>query len=254
MPKGPSSSSFKKKVLILFAALVLVIAVYLNRSYARIFEFDRVRDVVGTNIQRNYSLSGGSGTEDIKYVALGDSLTYGFGARDYRGTYPYIIAEKLLQDYKNVEVVNLGVSGTTTAELVGDQLPQAILEQPNIVTVMTGTNDVHDYVDQDIFRDYLLVIVKELKAINAKVVLINIPYLGTKDLILFPHNLIMDYRIREYNKVIKEVTDLEQVEYFDLYSQTKQSFLDKPEEYYSYDKFHPSDKGYVLWGNMINAN
>ncbi len=206
------------------------------------------------DIQRNYIIKNGTGKEDIKYVALGDSLTYGFGASNYQGTFPYIIANKLLKKYKQVEVVNLAISGAVINGVLETQLPKALEEKPDFVTLMIGTNDVHNFAEKQTFKTSLIYILDQLKNhTNTQILLINIPYLGTKDLILPPHNTIMDLRIREFNRVIEEVAMEKQIKYFDLYSASNPYFEKNPKQYYSPDKFHPSDQGYILWGNLINV-
>ena len=255
MPKLKSKSTSLRKILILTVLLILLVGVYLNRSYAHIFDYDKSRALIFKDIQRNYIVDNGAGTETIKYVVLGDSLSYGFGSSGFRGTFPYVLATDLLEDYKQVEVVNLAVSGAVIGELVEDQLPRAIGEKPGFVSIMIGTNDVHDFADKEEFRESLIYIIDELQGkTEAEILVINIPYLGTRDLILPPHDRIMDYKIQDFNKVIQEVSEEKQVEFFDLYSASKKPLSENPDKYYSIDEFHPSDEGYILWGDLINGN
>ncbi len=253
MPKEKLNNILTSKN-VLICALMLVIVIYLNLSYAHIFSYDKDRRILSTNIQRSYSLDGGSGSENIKYVAIGDSLTYGFGASEYQTTYPYFIAQNLLNKYLEVEVSNLAVPGAVIGELENFQLYKALEAKPGFVSIMIGTNDVHDFADIEDFKNSLEMVVDKFMDINSEVLLINIPYLGTRDLILPPHNIIMDQRIRKFNKIIEQVALEKNVGYFDLYNATSKPFSDYPDKYYSIDKFHPSNEGYVLWGNLINGN
>lgn len=68
-------------------------------------------------------------------VCLGDSITAGVGAGD-APTYPDLLAERL-----GVEVVNAGVPGDT-AEGALARLPQALAEDPWLVIVEVGGNDI----------------------------------------------------------------------------------------------------------------
>jgi len=253
MPKEKLNNILTSKN-VLICALMLVIVIYLNLSYAHIFSYDKDRRILSTNIQRSYSLDGGSGSENIKYVAIGDSLTYGFGASEYQTTYPYFIAQNLLNKYLEVEVSNLAVPGAVIGELENFQLYKALEAKPGFVSIMIGTNDVHDFADIEDFKNSLEMVVDKFMDINSEVLLINIPYLGTRALILPPHNIIMDQRIRKFNKIIEQVALEKNVGYFDLYNATSKPFSDYPDKYYSIDKFHPSNEGYVLWGNLINGN
>lgn len=243
-----------KTILITFVIIILALVIYLNRAYSHIYSYKQSSEIMSTDIQRNYTLEDGKGEKSIKYVALGDSLTYGLGASSNKGTFPYILGHKLLNKYKNVEVVNLAVSGAIVDDLISDQLPQAIDEKPDFVTILIGTNDVHSFANKQKFRTSLTSIIEKLKkSTAADILLMNIPYLGSDSLILPPYNHIMESKIIEFNHVIYEVASLTEVKYFDLYSNSR-DYFEKDPKLYSSDQFHPSDKGYILWGNLINAD
>jgi acyl-CoA thioesterase I len=247
---------FKKKRLIVLLGItfILFLALYLNRSYARIFEYNSQRYPLA-RIQHNYSLTGGKGDGTLKYAALGDSLTYGTGATTYEETYPYVISKKMLEKYKTVEVTNFAVPGAVSEDVLAYQLPKAVSLNPDYITLMIGTNDVHDYVSKENFRNNVTQIINTLQEkTGAEILLINIPYLGTDVLILPPYNFLMESRIKEYNEILKELASSENLNYFDLYSASYNQFKNQPEIYYSYDQFHPSGQGYLLWGEMIGGN
>ncbi len=244
-----------QKFLIVGIFLFLFLALYLNRSYAHIFDYDDSRNLLTLELKTEYSLTGGLGNKTLTYVALGDSLTYGLGAPGKESTFPYVIAKDLLRENKTVNVHNLAVSGAITDEVMETQLPQALELKPDVVSLMIGTNDVHDYIDKENFRNSLEEIIGHLqKETDAQILLINIPYLGTADLILPPHNLIMDERIKEFNEVIKEIAQGKNIELVDLYTKSYEPFKNNQKLYYSIDNFHPSGEGYILWGDLINGN
>lgn len=245
--------STKTKVLIL-GIIILVVIIYLNRSYAHIYSYNEEPNKLSFEIQRRYTLESAANEKSIKYVALGDSLTYGLGASSHKGTFPYILGQKFLTEYKKVEIINLAVSGSVVNDVLSSQLPQAIAENPDFVTILIGTNDVHRFADKQEFKTSLTSLIEQLqKNTGSKILLINIPYLGTKSLILPPHNSIMDLKIKEFNQEIRVAANLNKIGYFDLYNKSKVHF-DKDTSFYSSDQFHPSDKGYILWGNLINAD
>lgn len=71
------------------------------------------------------------------WVALGDSLTLGIGAPAHdRGWVGQ------LRDRLGRRVVNLGVSGATTADVLERQLPALETLEPDLVTLMIGSNDL----------------------------------------------------------------------------------------------------------------
>jgi acyl-CoA thioesterase-1 len=81
--------------------------------------------------------------ESIRYVALGDSYTIGTGLDDQSQNFPSLLAKRLTEE-TNIEVglVNLGVNGYTTADLIREELPVARRMRPELVSVLIGANDV----------------------------------------------------------------------------------------------------------------
>jgi len=76
-----------------------------------------------------------------KIIALGDSLTAGFGLTE-RESYPYLLQERLNADGYNYEVVNAGVSGDTS--MGGLERVDWVLDQEGveILVLELGANDL----------------------------------------------------------------------------------------------------------------
>ncbi|WP_289137135.1 GDSL-type esterase/lipase family protein [uncultured Brevibacillus sp.] len=71
-----------------------------------------------------------------KLVCLGDSLTEGFGVKKV-AAWP-----ALLQTELGIEVINKGISGDTTAGMLGRFYPEVIMQNPSHVLIMGGGNDM----------------------------------------------------------------------------------------------------------------
>jgi len=81
--------------------------------------------------------------ESIRYVALGDSYTIGTGLEDESQNFPSLLAKQLTKETGiDVALVNLGVNGYTTADLIREELPVALTIRPELVSVLIGANDV----------------------------------------------------------------------------------------------------------------
>jgi lysophospholipase L1-like esterase len=81
--------------------------------------------------------------ESIRYVALGDSYTIGTGLDDEAQNFPSLLAKRLTEETSiEVGLVNLGVNGYTTADLIREELPVARRIRPELVSVLIGANDV----------------------------------------------------------------------------------------------------------------
>ena len=75
----------------------------------------------------------------VRIVALGDSLTAGFGLKPGEG-FPEQLAKLLKARGRNVEIANAGVSGDTTAAGLA-RLDWAVTEGTDAVIVELGAND-----------------------------------------------------------------------------------------------------------------
>jgi lysophospholipase L1-like esterase len=240
-----------KSLILGIVIVVLGFGVYLNRSYASIYKFNNL-DLSKVPITRNYLLENGPGEKRIRYVALGDSLTYGVGTTDYEKTYVYYFAQNELKRNLSVEVNNLGIPGAKVADVLRYQVPQAINLKPDLVTILVGINDVHNVTSVDSFQSDYSEIIRQLKANgNPTIVIINIPYLGSRELIMYPFNFYFHYKIGNFNKSIKKVSEKDNVFYIDLYKALSGRPIVDP-VYYSLDGFHPNENGYKIWGEIIN--
>lgn len=187
------------------------------------------------------------GSGSITYLALGDSLTAGVGASDYRYSYPYLIAQRLSKK-NNVRFVNLANPGDTSTDVLNDQAPKVLSLKPDLITLLVGVNDIHNLVSLQEFEQNYIKIVSTLKKTRSKIYLLSIPYLGSDKTVFFPYNFILDFRTKQFNRVIEKISQDYNLYYIDLYH------LNKSKNFYSADKFHPSDQGYKDWLRVLNVN
>jgi acyl-CoA thioesterase-1 len=117
--------------------------------------------------------------ESIRYVALGDSYTIGTGLDDEAQNFPSLLARRLTEETGiDVALVNLGVNGYTTTDLIREELPVARNLRPELVTILIGANDVVQGSDETTYRARLNQIyeaVKQLGLPAERVMAISIP-------------------------------------------------------------------------------
>ena len=117
--------------------------------------------------------------ESIRYVALGDSYTIGTGLQDQSQNFPSLLARRLTEETGiDVALVNLGVNGYTTTDLIREELPVARGLAPEYVTILIGANDVVQGSDEAAYRVRLRQIydaVQELGLPPERVLAISIP-------------------------------------------------------------------------------
>jgi acyl-CoA thioesterase I len=91
--------------------------------------------------------------ESIRYLALGDSYTIGTGLEDEGQNFPSLLAKRLTKETGvEVDLINLGVNGFTTADLIREELPVARASSPEAVSVLIGANDIVQGADEESYR------------------------------------------------------------------------------------------------------
>ena len=106
----------------------------------------------------------------LTYVAMGASDAVGLGVRTPRrdGWVP-VLARELPQP---VQLVNLGVPGSTLRQAIDEQLPRAIAAQPDLVTVWLVVNDFLAGVSPVAYAADLDRLLRELRAKTGAVIAI----------------------------------------------------------------------------------
>lgn len=110
--------------------------------------------------------------EGSTILALGDSLTAGYGA-DAEAAYPAVLA-----GFTGWQVINGGVSGNTSAQALA-RLPALMRRQPQLVLVSIGGNDFLRKVPEADTRSNIRQIVQQIKAAGVPAVLVAVPYFTT---------------------------------------------------------------------------
>lgn len=106
-----------------------------------------------------------------KVVALGDSLTYGYGAE--RGQdYPSVLSKKTAW-----QIDNMGINGDTSADVLA-RLDKVMQKSPRLVLLGIGGNDVLRRVPSDKTTHNITQIIKRLQDGGIQVVLIAQPHLS----------------------------------------------------------------------------
>ena len=162
-------------------------------------------------------------------VALGDSLTAGFGVPEDQA-YPARLSRKLEADGYHFEVINAGINGETSSG-VRERIQWILSDlKPHIVILETGANDGLQGQDPGLLKKNLEALLNRLKAGNIVVVLAGmrmLPHLGPAYTQAFDN---VYPRVAEDNDVIFMPFFLESV--------TGRTRFNQP------DRLHPNGQGY----------
>ncbi len=174
-----------------------------------------------------------------KIIALGDSLTAGFGLSE-KESYPYLLQEKLRADGYDFEVVNAGVSGDTS--LGGLERSDWVLEQENakILILELGANDLLRGMPVAQMKKNLDQIIRKAKAKGLKILLCGM---------LAPPSMGSDYQ-QQFTVAFPDLATEHKVEFlpFLLENVALKKELNQP------DGIHPNADGEkIMTDNVYKA-
>ncbi len=180
----------------------------------------------------------------VRYLAMGDSLTQGVGAKDVaQGNFAARVAAKWRARGCQVELKNLGVTRYTAQDVITNQVPEIAVFKPTLITLQVGSNDVANKVPVDTFRKNVSIILDAATKSGARV-------------IVFPQNewfrspegpsygTDLANKRAEFDKVLMEETQKAKGEVVDLRLLFRQQADRK--QWYS-DGIHPSEECYEQW-------
>ena len=136
----------------------------------------------------------GADPSPIRILALGDSLTAGYGLADLGDSFPAQLEIALRAKGHNVAIIPGGVSGDTTSG-GRTRLEWSLADKPDAVIVELGANDALRAVDPEITEDNLDAIVRRIRLDGTPVLLAGM---------LAPPNLGRDYGDR-FNAIYPKI-------------------------------------------------
>lgn len=139
-----------------------------------------------------------------RYVAIGDSTVEGLddpdGMGGYRG-WADRLAARLAAEQGSVLYANLAIRGRTTRLIRREQLDAALAMQPDLVAVVSGTNDLlRRRFDPIALRDDVEAMQGTLTAAGATVITFTLPDLGD----IMPIARMVRGRLVQMNQIIRD--------------------------------------------------
>jgi acyl-CoA thioesterase I len=165
--------------------------------------------------------------ESIRYLALGDSYTIGTGLEQEAQNFPSLLAKRLSAETgTDVTLVNLGVNGYTTADLIREELPVAGSSRPDIATVLIGANDIVQGSSEESYRRRLQQIyaaVRQFGLTAARVLSISVPdFSGLPGAAPFGTPSHLRARVEAFNRIAESEAAARGFHYADITSISRQ--------------------------------
>ncbi|MBX7198821.1 MAG: arylesterase [Rhodospirillaceae bacterium] len=166
--------------------------------------------------------------DPIKILALGDSLTAGYGLNNPADAFPAQLEKALKAKGHNISVIQGGISGDTTTG-GRSRLEWSLAAKPDAVILELGANDALRAIDPKLTNDNLAFMVKRISDAGIPVLLAGM---------MAPPNLGRDYSDR-FNKIYPAIAK-------DMGVLLYPFFLDGVAaipELNQGDRIHPTEKG-----------
>ena len=236
-----------KRVVLSVVALVVVIAVVLGVEIMLALTREYLPTEPILEIEGNFGPQDGT---PLSFVVLGDSTAAGVGAGSADNAYATLLAQRLAERGRRVQLLGVGVSGARVADVLETQIAMAVEADPDLVFVGIGANDVtHLTPLGDIERD-MRAVIAALQATGAEVVVAGAPDMRAEAW-YEPLRTLAGWRGRRVTEVIEDVARDAGATVVPLAKETAPYFASDPEDAYSDDEFHPGPGGYRQWVEAI---
>ena len=230
-PSNAKKSSNNKLILFILAVSIFFNAFFLLRTNSLTSSIDDLNSTIDKNEEEYSTMIDKLKSEYTNYLFLGDSITDYYNLDTYYGGLP---------------VVNSGIEGNTTEDILNDMKNRVYNYNPSKVFLLIGTNDlIHDMEVEEIVSN----IEKIISEINnnepqAEIYVESI-YPVNDNLNEDMVNVRNNEDIMEINEKIKaycEANDCTYINIYDILLDDDGNFNEK----YTDDGLHPNSRGYEV--------
>jgi lysophospholipase L1-like esterase len=185
----------------------------------------------------------------VRYVALGDSYTIGTSVTEGE-RWP----NQLVDRVGALELVgNPAANGSTSMDLIEDQLPQLDALRPELVSVLIGVNDVVQDIGDSQYAGNVAIILEELlrRLPPSRIVCVATPdYTVTPSGGAYGDPALQSDAIVRVNAILREACDARRIRFVPEIFEISQAALDDP-SLVADDGLHPSGEQYRRWVEVI---
>ncbi len=188
-----------------------------------------------------------------KIYAFGDSITFGMGA-DANGDWVSLLNKKLQKESKDIEIINKGVPGDTSKDLLNRIEEDLLYTDSYIVMIAIGINDAqfisftkNFLVPIEIFENNLMRLVEKVQKFTKNIVFVGLTNVDeTKVAPVAMNDYIYFYnsKIELFDAKIKEVAYKNNLHFVELFGLLNSNDLS--------DGLHPNEAGYKKIADKIS--
>ena len=190
--------------------------------------------------------TGSADADGLRFAVIGDSLAAGLGAETAEGLPGVLLARGLAEQLgQPVDLITYAIVGATTKDMIA-QVDQAVANPPDVALIVIGGNDVTTKMSIGSSATLLGAEVARLRAVGAGVVVGTCPDLLPIQPIRVPLRWVASgwsrLLARAQDRAVRKVGGLPVA----LGELVSPEFLQRPDELFSPDHFHPNGAGYSI--------
>lgn len=174
---------------------------------------------------------------------------------------------KVKKEVEGTEVINAGIGGNNTADLLARIEKDCLAHRPDLVVLMVGTNDMNSrkYLPLDTYQKNLQQIIDKIKQVKSAILVMNLlpvyePYLFTRHHPDFYKPEGHSGRLKKMNECIEQTAFRNHLPFLDLHhifkaigniGLDKNSLIKNEANSNTTDGLHPTPDGYRVIGVTV---
>jgi lysophospholipase L1-like esterase len=184
-------------------------------------------------------------------LVTGDSTAVGTGAKDNKNS----TGGRLGAVYPNAELTNVSENGLKLYGLVSKLNALPTNSHYDLVLIQIGANDVVRFTPLTQVQSELDTVLNWASIHSTHTIVLTAGDIGLSPVFKFPLNIFVEQRTLKVRKIyMQEIAKYPSISYVDLFKYRQdEPFNTNVPLYYAPDHFHPSDAGYGLWFQSVQA-
>lgn len=186
-------------------------------------------------------------------ICMGDSITEQNSHTNGRLNYVGLLHTRLIEEYgRNLLLLNSGISGNTSSDLIKRIDEDVFRFSPDLVTVMVGINDAkHGIGGINEFQDNIKSIVRQTAQNNCELLLLT---QNPLNFLMSDNNIIKRESYPEYIAAIRDIADKEKIPLCDINQKWEDYIKGEMENKYWHmmnDGLHPNEYGHEFMAEVL---